>query len=738
MDMDMNQFLQVFIEESTELLETIEEILVDLGDGDIDDNGINSIFRCAHSIKGGSATFGLKSVSEFTHVVETYLDKVRDGIAHLDGDITTLLLDFVDMTREMLHAAINAGEYDEARASDISLAFQALIDEVGDGKAIAIPDENSEQDSSNHDEGDDLQALFDAMKENPDADANVETGSNSIKTGWRIYFKPSSEIVKTGNEPLRIINELSKLGDLKTILDTEAVPSLSDLVIDNCYLEWCFEIYTDISEQDLKEDIFSWVLMDSDLSFEQISRDIISTSLPGDDAVTDSASKLDEALNVDKSKLADSSSQNTAPGEALPSVASETPDKAPAKKAAAKNSDMASIRVATDKVDALIDIVGELIITQSMLTQIADGLDGAGNAELKRGITQLKLNSRELQESVMRIRMLPIGFIFNRFPRLIRDISRQLGKQIKFVVSGESTELDKGILEKLSDPMVHLIRNGLDHGIETAQRRKASGKPEEGTLSIHAYHQGGCVIIELQDDGAGINKERVLSKAVENGLIDASTVYTDREINNMIFMPGFSTADVVTDISGRGVGMDVVRRNIHELGGVIEVESVEGQGSKFTIRLPLTLSILDGQLTNLNNEVYILPLTNIIESIQITPDQINRITDESQVYSLRNEFIPLIGLKEIFSIPYTENTGKQFVVVIEAKSKKYGLLVDELASQQQVVLKSIDSNYKQIEGISGATILGDGTIALIIDVEGVVNAYERYSNNYEINSSAVM
>lgn len=729
MNMDMNQFLQVFIEESTELLEDIEQTLVNLNDGIADNEEINSIFRCAHSIKGGSATFGLKQISEFTHVVETYLDKVRDGHAQMNADIVSLLLDFVDVTGEMLTAAADNSEYDEARAEEIKTAFQALVDAVeqGGGGATQADVANVSTTEADDDE-DDLQALFDALKNGGDED------DDGLTRGWRIFFKPASDMIRHGNEPLRIIRELSKIGDLSTTLNTHAVPDLNELIIDECYLEWTFELYTNASEQQINEEIFSWVLIDSDIQYEAITRESVPVEIPEHtQSVSSSETPPVSEITTQANDMATATATKTKASDNNKKV------EAPSKKAANKNNDMASIRVATDKVDALIDIVGELIITQSMLTQIAERMNGNENAELKRGITQLKLNSRELQESVMRIRMLPIGFIFNRFPRLIRDISRKLGKAIKFEVTGESTELDKGILEKLSDPMVHLIRNGLDHGIESKEKRIEVGKPEEGTLSIHAYHQGGNVIIDIIDDGAGLNKGRILSKAIENGLIDPEATYTDREINHMIFMPGFSTADEVTDISGRGVGMDVVRRNIQELGGVIEVESTEGEGSKFTIRLPLTLSILDGQLTSLNNDIYILPLTNIIESIQISPDQINRITEESAVYSLRNEFIPLIGVKEIFGFGQEEQAEKQFVVIVEAKDKKYGLLVDELSSQQQVVLKNIDSHYRQIEGISGATILGDGKIALIIDVEGIVSLYEKSKTGFvESHASSLM
>ena len=408
------------------------------------------------------------------------------------------------------------------------------------------------------------------------------------------------------------------------------------------------------------------------------------------------------------------------------------------RKSPAGGSGETSIRVSIDKVDELINTVGELVITQSMLGQFGEveQLTNAHLEKLRDGLAQLERNTRELQESVMRIRMLPISFTFQRFPRLVHDLSTQLGKKVQLKMSGEQTELDKTVMEKIGDPLVHLVRNSMDHGIETPDKRIAAGKPATGVVHLNAYHQGGNIVIEISDDGGGLDKDKILAKARASGLLGQEDVLTDEQIYDLIFQPGFSTADKVSDVSGRGVGMDVVRRNIRSLGGMVDIKSKPGLGSTFTIRLPLTLAILDGQLIRVGGEIYIVPLVSIIESVQIYRDKVNVISGKGEVYKLRADYIPIVRLYHIFDLePDAKTLDKGLLVVVEAEGSKVALLVDELLAQQQVVIKSLETNFKKVEGLSGATILGDGTVALILDITGLFDLNKKITTHPDFSQS---
>jgi len=398
-----------------------------------------------------------------------------------------------------------------------------------------------------------------------------------------------------------------------------------------------------------------------------------------------------------------------------------------------------SIRVSIDKVDELINTVGELVITQSMLGQFGEveNLTNEHLDKLRDGLSQLERNTRELQESVMRIRMLPISFTFQRFPRLVHDLSNQLGKKVELKMSGEQTELDKTVMEKIGDPLVHLVRNSMDHGIESPDARIAAGKPAMGLVHLNAYHQGGNIVIEIKDDGGGLNKDKILAKARSSGLVAEDEHLSDEQIHDLIFQPGFSTADKVSDVSGRGVGMDVVRRNIRSLGGTVDVKSKQGEGSTFTIRLPLTLAILDGQLIRVGQEIYIVPLVSIIESVQVKKEKVNVISGRGEVYKLRDDYIPIVRLYHVFGLKADSiSLDKGLLVVVEAEGKKVAMFVDELLAQQQVVIKSLETNYKKVEGLSGATILGDGTVALILDITGLFDLSKKIATHTDFDKSS--
>ncbi|MDH5181673.1 MAG: chemotaxis protein CheW, partial [Gammaproteobacteria bacterium] len=425
------------------------------------------------------------------------------------------------------------------------------------------------------------------------------------------------------------------------------------------------------------------------------------------------------------------------PAESLP-AAEKLPAAAaarqPVEKRKSAGGEASSIRVSIDKVDELINTVGELVITQSMLGQFGEmeELNSSHLEKLRDGLAQLERNTRELQEAVMRIRMLPISFAFQRFPRLVHDLSAQLGKKVELKMSGEGTELDKTVMEKIGDPLVHLVRNSMDHGIEAPDVRRSIGKSEMGVLHLNAYHQGGNIVIEIIDDGAGLNREKILAKARKQHLIQENETLTEEQIGDLIFQPGFSTADTISDVSGRGVGMDVVRKNIRSLGGTVDVKSIEGQGTTFTIRLPLTLAILDGQLIRVGNETYIIPLVSIVESVQLDEKRINIVSGRGEVYKLRDDYIPIVRLYHIFAIPFNmQDEERGLLVVVEAEGEKIALFVDELLGQQQVVIKSLETNFRKVEGLSGATILGDGTVALILDVKGLFDLNSKVATRPE-------
>ena len=544
----------------------------------------------------------------------------------------------------------------------------------------------------------------------------TEDAVGSAGAGWHVTFIPAEDLLQTGNEPFRMFRELQEIvgtGNLEVVPDLSRLPELTSLTPEQCYISWDLYVRTDVDKAAI-EGVFEWVADDCEIAIHPLSGD---TAAPAQAA----AENTDEDAAVQTAEVTPlpvpeqvAAAVNTA------AVAGAAAAAAKAKKAPQKNAEPSSIRVSIDKVDSLINMVGELVITQSMLGQLGQDFDMGRLARLQEGLSQLEQNTRELQESVMKIRMMPISFAFSRFPRLVRDLGSQLGKKVNLVMLGENTELDKTVMEKIGDPLVHLVRNSMDHGLETTDKRLAAGKSEEGTITLNAYHQGGNIVIEVKDDGAGLNEEKILEKARKNKVIADNVELSKEEIHQLIFMPGFSTADVVSDISGRGVGMDVVRRNINELNGTIEVVSNKGKGSTFTIRLPLTLAILDGQLVKVKDETYIFPLVSIVESIQLQKLSLNHITGSQYVMKLRDEYIPIVRLDEMFGLRAKEEEFENpMLVVVEGDTEKIGIVVDDLLGQQQVVIKSLEQNYQRVNGISGATILGDGTVALIIDISNI-------------------
>ncbi|MDP2177972.1 chemotaxis protein CheA [Methylicorpusculum sp.] len=686
MSIDMAQFHQVFFEESFEGLDIMESGLLNLSPGEPDSEAINSIFRAAHSIKGGSGTFGFTEISDFTHVMETLMDEMRDGRRQITQTAVNLLLGSVDCLREMLFAVKDGQAIDAERVAEHKHALDLEQQKSGSGQ----------QDES-------LSAHEPFSSQARQSDSKV--------IGWHIAFSPHADLLKTGNDPVRMFRELSVLGELDVTADFRGVPDFYQLDPEECHLSWNLVLKGDIDRAPIDE-AFAWVEDDCDLAIQPLYQadDLSLLVADAENQISVNRAQNPAAEHVVQAGI-------SKPDESSTPVIKE---KAPGDEA--KNKGSTSIRVDTSKIDTLINMVGELVITQSMLSLIGEHFDMSKQDQLKNGLAQLERHTRELQESVMNIRMMPINSVFSRFSRLVHDLSNKLGKKIDLKLIGEHTEVDKTVVELISDPLVHLVRNSLDHGIEMPDERLAVGKPETGTVSLEAYHRGGNIVIEVSDDGKGLDKDRLRAKAIEKGLLDEDAILTDKQTFELIFMPGFSTAEKLTDISGRGVGMDVVRRNIQALGGNIEIISELGKGSTISIHLPLTLAILDGQSIAVGDETYIVPLGSIIESLHIKEERINRVADKGETFLLRSEYLPIIRMHEIFKVPNVKTTklSEGLLVVVEGQGVRCGLFVDDLLGQQQVVIKSLEANYRRIEGVSGATILGDGSVALILDIPGLV------------------
>jgi two-component system chemotaxis sensor kinase CheA len=682
MALDLAQFHDAFFDESFEALDTMEAALLRLNVGAPEAELVNTIFRVAHSIKGGSATFGFSDVASFTHTCETILDELRGNRMQVTRNITDLLLKSVDVMRDMLRAVQTKTPVDAQRVADLQFDLELAIAQKT--PTAAAPTAAVAADPA------------------PVAAAPAAPQKAKVAHRWRIRFRPFPQLFVRGNDPLRMVRELSELGDLTVNLDGKNLPSLQELDPESCYFAWDLAVETDATRENI-EQVFDWAEGDCDL---QISDEF---------AQAGEAPAAPAASNV-VALPTESKAVESAPRAASASAAEQT--EAPAKQGLG---DSSSIRVSTEKIDELMNTVGELVITQSMLSALGDKFAGGVAEQLRSGLAQLERNVRELQESVMRVRMLPISFVFSRFPRMVRDLSQRLGKQVELKMTGDQTELDKTVLEKIGDPLVHLVRNSVDHGVEMPDVRVAAGKSPTGTVYLEAYHKGGNITVEVGDDGGGLNKDRILAKARSRGLIGPNETLTDEGVYELIFMAGFSTAEQTTDISGRGVGMDVVRRNIKELGGAIEVRSTLGKGSRFIITLPLTLAIVDGQSVAVGSETYIVPLITIIESLQLKAGMMNRVAGQGEVFWFRDSYLPVVRLHEVFGVkPRTTQLHEGLIMVVEGEGRRVGLFVDDLLGQQQVVIKSLETNFRRVDGVSGATILGDGAVALILDVPGLI------------------
>ena len=681
MTLDLAQFHDTFFEESFEALDGMEAALLKLSAGEVDSELINTIFRVAHSITGGAATFGFTDVAGFTHVAETLLDQIRAGKRQVTPDLVDLFLRSGDLMREMLVATKEKQPLNTVRVVALHGEIEAVL--ASDPGSAAAPAK--------------------AAAAAPAA-AKPAAPAATQPSGWKISFVPGPQLLRHGNDPLRILRELSTLGACVVRVDAMKIPPLADLDAEECKMSWNVDLTGDATEAAVRA-VFEWVEGECELRIQST----------GDAAPAAAAVAVDAPAQI-------SASIAPAPTAAAPKAAEAA--------AEARGGEGGSIRVSIEKIDELLNSVGELVITQSVLSQLAAPLEGRDADELRNALVQLERHMRSLQESVMRVRMLPISFVFNRFPRLVRDLGQRLGKKIELRMNGDTTELDKTVLEKIGDPLVHLVRNSIDHGIEMPDVRAASGKSASGTIELNAYHKGGSVVVEVSDDGGGLKKDKILAKARERGLVAADEELSEDRIFNLIFAPGFSTADVVSDVSGRGVGMDVVKRNINELGGHVQIYSTPGKGSMVRIRLPLTLAILDGQLARVGNEVYVVPIVSIVETMQVRKEMVSSIANKGEVFRLRDEYLPIVRLYDLFGIkPDHTDLLNGLLMIVEADGKRVGLFVDELMSQQQVVIKSLETNFRPVTGLAGATMLGDGRVALILDVPGVITRFQQASRD---------
>ncbi|MBU4610523.1 chemotaxis protein CheA [Achromobacter sp. GG226] len=677
--LDLRQFYQTFFEEAEELLAEMEQLLLELDATAPDPEQLNAIFRAAHSIKGGAGTFGFVALTQTTHLLENLLDAIRRGEMALRADMIDIFLETKDVLTGQLETYRNDAEPSPETYARICAVLQQLAQEHI-GQAAAPVDMPAPAPV----------APAPAPVVTAPAPAAAPVAAPATGGPLKITLNGVAEKDRAG-----LIGELGNLGritaqvekgtQITVWLDTSCDPN--DIVAVCCFI----------------------------IDADQI--DITSEAVP---AAAVAAPEPVSAPAPVSAPVAPVAAPVTADEPAAPAAAVRAP--AAANQGHAAEKEAGSIRVAVEKVDQVINLVGELVITQAMLAQTASTLDPVLHDRLLNGMEQLERNARDLQESVMAIRMMPMDYVFSRFPRLVRDLAAKLNKQVELVTVGRATELDKSLIERIIDPLTHLVRNSLDHGIETAAQREAAGKPPVGQLTLAAQHSGGNIVIEVSDDGAGLNRERILAKAQKQGIPIADNA-SDDDVWQLIFAPGFSTAAEITDVSGRGVGMDVVKRNIQGMGGHVQLASRTGRGTTTRIVLPLTLAILDGMSVRVGDEVFILPLNHVTESLQPKMENIHTVAGDERVMHVRGEYLPLIEMHRAFNVDGAQTDPQQAIAVImQAEERRFALLVDHLVGQHQVVVKSLETNYRKVHGVSAATILGDGSVALIVDVFALARA----------------
>ncbi|WP_374567283.1 chemotaxis protein CheA [Nitrosomonas sp.] len=725
MSTDLEQFYEIFFEESSELLAEMETCLLRLDVNSPDLEDLNAIFRAAHSIKGGAGTFGFTDMTEMTHMLETLLDKLRKGELKVRSEMIDAFLRAGDVIKEQLAGHRGEGQADPAVAAAVCEELKKLSDGVQESVVV--------EPVAKEEPGENLGATNQIETEVIESPAE-----DSLKNIYSIEFSSTGMSSATVDH---LLDNLKRLGVLENLTPTNTSNSFKlKLATSNC-------------EEDVWETL-AFIVDPANLKIETIVVENTEAGLSATDYSEEAGKNTESPVTANEDEFSmtdlppapgygffpgapaapiesDESEMNPSVGQQPNTGFSKNESSGNINKSlnktatAAPNSETSSIRVSIEKVDQMINLVGELVITQAMLAQTVSQYDPVLFEKLHSGMSQLERNTRDLQESVMSIRMMPISFVFSRYPRVVRDLAAKLNKRVELKTVGENTELDKGLIEKIADPLTHLVRNSLDHGIEVAEKRVAAGKPAHGTITLRAFHQGGSIVIEVSDDGAGLNRGKILAKAKERGL-PVHDGMTDQEVWALIFEAGFSTAEKVTDVSGRGVGMDVVKRNIQSMGGRIDIDSALGTGTRISIRLPLTLAILDGLSVTVGEEMFIVPLNYITESLQPAAADIKTVSGQGRVVQVRGEYLPVVALHEIFNLrPKVTAVHEGILVILEAEGHKAALFVDDLVGQHQVVIKSLESNYRRVQGVSGATIMGDGKVALILDTAALVMASQQ-------------
>ena len=746
---DLDDFKATYFDECSELLNELEEQFAAIEDGDRSSDRLNAVFRAIHSIKGGGGAFGFSSLVGFAHAYETLLDYVRDGRIELSDPVTALCIRANDIVADFVAAAKTDEELGADYGADEKAQFDALTrGEHPEGEGGEHMEEfdidfvpvmvklggAAEEDETAAIEFTPAQAIEDSFAAPPLA---VERGH------WEIRFAPHSELYARANDPLLLFRELASLGEIEVRAIFSDIPPLADFEPFGVYCSWEISLNApNAAEADIAE-VFEFVDGNCDLSIAQLAAKATPAPVavmaePVAPAAMDEAAEALEDSLLSFAELAETLTPAPKPAAVVTPL---RPAAAPDSGAGEVDGDhdrrsgpderrngVQSIRVDLDKIDRVVNMVGELVITQSMLTQQMDETLRARYQELVRGIEVLAQTTRGLQDSVMAIRAQPVKSVFSRMPRLMRELATKTGKKIKLETIGENTEIDKTIIEQLSDPLTHMIRNSADHGIEMPEVRRAASKPETGTIRLSAEQAGGNILIVVEDDGAGINRERVLQVARDRLVVGPDQQLSEEQIDQLIFAPGFSTAEAVSDISGRGVGMDVVLSNIKKIGGSVHVKSWTGKGTRMTLRLPLTLAVLDVMLVKVAGSPYVIPLSSIVETIQCARANFSRMPTGNQVLQVRGEYVQVVDLAQRFEMQTDASSDSRFVVLCEAEGGvKVALVVDDIIGQQQVVIKSLEENFQSIDGIAGGTILGDGNVALIVDVQGLKSTISRKS-----------
>ncbi len=757
--MDMNEIKEIFFQECEEQLAELESGLLKMNDGDRDPETVNAVFRAVHSIKGGAGAFGLDDLVAFAHVFETTLDCVRSNKLEPNQDVLKVMLKSADVLADLTNAARDGGSVDESRSRGLVKELEALANgempspsasveapaPKAAAKAAPAPTPKPTDDSG-----------FQPVPFSFD-DFGGEGDTGGMPT-YEVIFKPRYELYSKGNDATLLLRDLSRLGEMTIYCNTDDLPGLDELDPEGAYFFWNVTIKTDKGEDAIRT-VFEFAEWDCELTVkpvEEARADATSNDELPMVPVPFDLSILDETGATEEVSASDARAEETAAAVAAAETASNVTQMvaarvekkesaaaaAAAASAAAQNNAAGAgqtIRVDLDRVDRLINLVGELVINQAMLSQSVIENDTTGTSSINMGLEELQQLTREIQDSVMAIRAQPVKPVFQRMSRIVREIADMTGKSIRLITEGENTEVDKTVIDKLAEPLTHMIRNAVDHGIETPEKRAAAGKNTEGTVRLTAKHRSGRILIELADDGAGINREKVRQKAIDNDLIPADSNLSDEEIDNLIFLPGFSTADKISDISGRGVGMDVVKRSIQALGGRINITSKPGHGSVFTMSLPLTLAVLDGMVVTVAGQTLVVPLTAIVETLQPEAAAIHSFGANHRLISIRNSFCPLVDVGRILNFRATQaNPVEGVALLVESEGGgQRALMVDAIQGQRQVVIKSLEANYTHVPGIAAATILGDGRVALILDVDAVVGASRGQSLKAEMSLAAV-